>query len=343
MEHNNYKHKESDIKIINKQDRNIYNNIMNTSSNKINNIVIDRVTSAEENIKHEINKVKEGNEKVERVVTKAITTASALIKYLTLHHQSTPPLRKIKQKECIKFLRIDYNCPQEKDNYDLEKNFVKDFSRKLFVKNICKSILNMVNYKKPDMQPIWNTDSSRFNYVIKTAIDKWDEDKAGVKFTEYVIKPVLDYVLDLIHSYRTDFLAKELCNKKYTKNQLMDIMQLTGLACDLQTELNNQTFIKPMLKELTPYLRFLEYELEEIEQEEQDEIEEQVKLEELEKIKDDLENLITNKNHNNNVEDSEENSYKSDNDENSDEKSYSNKKNYKININKLKKRKQICE
>ena len=109
------------------------------------------------------------------------------------------------------------------------------------------------------------TDSSRFNYVIKTAIDKWDEDKAGVKFTEYVIKPVLDYVLDLIHSYRTDFLAKELCNKKYTKNQLMDIMQLTGLACDLQTELNNQTFIKPILKELTPYLRFLEYELEEIE------------------------------------------------------------------------------
>ena len=36
---------------------------------------------------------------------------------------------------------------EKNNNYDLEKNFVEDFSRKLFVKNICKSILNMINYK----------------------------------------------------------------------------------------------------------------------------------------------------------------------------------------------------
>jgi hypothetical protein len=153
---------------------------------------------------------------------------------------------------------------------------------------------------------------SRFNYVIKTALDKWDEDKAGIKFTEYVIKPVLDYVSDLLYTYRTQYLAKELCNKEYTKEELMDIMKLTGYTFDLHTELNNESFIKPILRELSPrkfvsdkfsrlelsldnsqpYLRFLESELEEIEQEELDEIEEKERFEELEKIKNHLENLI---------------------------------------------------
>ena len=150
----------------------------------------------------------------------------------------------------------------------------------------------MINYKNPDKQPIWNTDCSRFNYVIKTALDKWDEDKAGIKFTEYVIKPVLDYVSDLLYTYRTQYLAKELCNKEYTKEELMDIMKLTGYTFDLHTELNNESFIKPILRELSPYLRFLESELEEIEQEELDEIEEKERFEELEKIKNHLENLI---------------------------------------------------
>ena len=185
----------------------------------------------------------------------------------------------------------------------------------------------MVNYKQPDKQPIWNTDCSRFNYVIKTAIDKWDEDKAGIKFTEYVIKPVLDYVLDLIYNFRTNFLAKELCNKEYTKEELMDIMKLTGYTYDLQTELNNQTFIKPILRELSPYLRFLESELEEIEQEELEELEEKEKFEELEKIKDDLENLITHKNYNKDKDDE-------DNDNNVKNKINSRK----INISTLKKK-----
>ena len=285
----------------------------------------DIVDKSNNKVKDEIYEVKDEIQEVKTVVTNAISKASALIKYLTLHYQSTPPLKKIKQKECIKFLRIDYNCPEKNNNYDLEKNFVQDFSRKLFIRNICKSILNMVNYKKPDKQPIWNTDCSRFNYVIKTAIDKWDEDKAGIKFTEYVIKPVLDYVLDLIYNFRTNFLAKELCNKEYTKEELMDIMRLTGYTYDLQTELNNQTFIKPILRELSPYLRFLESELEEIEQEELEELEEKERFEELEKIKDDLDNLITQTN--------------SDSDSDNRDDIEINKK--KINISTLKKKKMI--
>lgn len=61
MEHNNYKHKDLNIKLENKQERHIYNNIVNKhiQNNILNNALMDRVNSVEKNIKEEINK---GNE-----------------------------------------------------------------------------------------------------------------------------------------------------------------------------------------------------------------------------------------------------------------------------------------
>ena len=62
------------------------------------------------------------------------------------------------QKDSIKLLRIDYKCPNKNENpYALEKIFIRDYKNNLFVKNLCKSILNLVNYKNPEKQPIWNT------------------------------------------------------------------------------------------------------------------------------------------------------------------------------------------
>ena len=284
-----------------------HNNIMHSAQNKnitLENIktISDNINKMQENVSDNINKLEQNvanninksNKEVVKVVNKAINRASSLIKYLMENHKTTPPLRKLQQKASIDLLRIDYNCPLDntKNPYALEKTFISDYRNDTFIKNICKSILNIVNYKNPDKQPIWNTDCSRFHYVIKTAIDKWDEDKAGIKFTEYVIKPVLDYVAELINTYRTEYLATQLDKNKCTTEELLYILKLMGHACDLQTELNNLYFIKPILKELSPYLRFLESELEEIEQEELEELEEKEKLQELEKIQSDLESLI---------------------------------------------------
>ena len=70
-----------------------------------------------------------------------------------LHHSSTPPLKKITQTNCIKLLK-NYNCPNKTE---IENNLLYDYLKKYFVKNISQSILSYVNYKKPELQPIWNT------------------------------------------------------------------------------------------------------------------------------------------------------------------------------------------
>ena len=50
------------------------------------------------------------------------------------------------------------------------------------------------------------TDCARTHYVIKTA-DNWNEDKAGVKFSEYIVKPLLAYIAELMDKYH-DKLSK---------------------------------------------------------------------------------------------------------------------------------------
>ena len=44
---------------------------------------------------------------------------ASLIKYLMQHHQNVPPIKKITDKESIKILRIDYECPLKKDYWRL--------------------------------------------------------------------------------------------------------------------------------------------------------------------------------------------------------------------------------
>ena len=309
--------------IVNQTNHNLSdtNNKINSSIsyNKIKTIVDESNQKMKDDVKEEILDVKEeinkSNQEVVKVVNKAINRASSLIKYLMENHQTTPPLKKIKKKESIELLRIDYKCPLNNKDlpYELEKTFIYDYRDDMFVKNLSKSILNLVNYKNPEKQPIWNTDSSRYNYVIKTTINKWSEDKSGIKFTDYVIRPLLHYIKDLICIYRINELEK-INVKKFTSQKLRDHFTYIQSTYKLENDIVCDKLIKDILKELSPHLRYLEIELEELEEKEKFDEEnkenedldegnkytdntsdsEQNKLDELEQIQDDLEKIINN-------------------------------------------------
>jgi hypothetical protein len=259
-------------------------NDINTMSNNMNNVKHE----IKEEIKEEIQNSKK---EVVTVVNKAITKASSLIKYLMENHRSVPPLKKITKNQCIPILRLDYNCPEEEGDYSLQKLFVRDYSKNMFVSNIAKSILKMINYKESDKQPIYNTDSSRYNYVVKITGNIWNEDKSGIKFTDYIIKPLLKYIRDLVEEYIENELEMvNMYKNTFIQNQIH--VQQKEDSYNLDIQLTNDYLIKPLLKELSPHLRFLQIELEEIE-----------KLEELTKIQDELEEMI---NGNNSSEDESE-------------------------------------
>jgi hypothetical protein len=255
---------------------------------EVNENIIKSKKEVNKNINNINNKFEEVNEniikskeEVKTVVNKAITKATSLIKYLMQNHQNVPPIKKITDKESIKLLRIDYDCPSKKPNdFVLEHRLIYDHHVNKFVKNISKSILNIIDHKKPKIQPIYNTDSSRYNYVIKTTDDAWDEDKAGIKFSEYIIKPFLLSIGELIRDYR-ETKIETVNMRKNTLAENEEHIDLLSKTLKLESDINNERLITPILKELSPFLRYLQSEIEELE-----------KYNEMEKIQKELENII---------------------------------------------------
>ena len=269
--HNKYKLKVND-KINNNK-----NKIDNTSLNKIKHIVNKSNQESNKLIANKLDDLSKSNQEVVTVVNKALTKASTLIKYLMENHNSTPPLRKINYTDCINILKIDYNCPE--DDFGLQEKFVREYKSNIFVKRISNSILKLLNHKNHDKQPIWNTDCSRNHYVVKTP-SSWNEDKAGIKFTEYIIKPILNYIRQLIHEYRTKKL-EILPTDKFTEWDRDEYYNKLSTTLTLEGQLLNETLIPDFLRELSPHLRYLHDELEEIE-----------KFEELEELQENLKKII---------------------------------------------------
>jgi hypothetical protein len=119
---------------------------------------------------------------------------------------------------------------------------------------------------------------------VKTSTELWNEDKSGIKFTDYIIKPLLKYIRDLVEEYIEEDLEKVNMRKNtFIQNQIH--VQEREDAYNLDIQLTNDYLIKPLLKELSPYLRFLQQELEELE-----------KIEELNNIQNELEEYINDQN-----------------------------------------------
>ena len=259
------------------------NNTTNNNNNTTNTNVISKLDKMDIKIDNKIDEVKEeiqnSKKEVVTVVNKAITKASSLIKYLMQNHRSVPPLKKIKKEECIPILRLSYDCPEIEGDYSLQKMFIRDYSKNIFVPNIAKSILKIINHEEQDKQPIYNTDSTRYNYVVKTSAELWNEDKSGIKFTDYIIRPLLRYIRELNEDYINVLEKVNMKKNTFYENELH--VNALDAAYNLDIAVTNDYLIKPLLKELSPYLRFLQQELEELE-----------KIEELNNIQNELEDFI---------------------------------------------------
>ncbi len=217
---------------------------------------------------------------VKTTVNRAINKASSLIKYLMEKHPTVPPLKKITTKKCIDILRIDFDCPYTQTNkYELEKEIIYEHSKGRLINVLYKSILNLVNYNNPDKQPIYNTDYTRNNYIIKTN-KLWDDDLAGVRFTDYIIKPVLNIIGEMIKDYRINELETVNMRKNSLHENEKHLEQL-GNTLTLECDIYNDKLINSLLKKLSPYLRYFEKEIEELE-----------KFDEIKKIQNELEEII---------------------------------------------------
>lgn len=281
------KRKYSSIKSYNKHKRDCKNITINKTIDKTlepinkNNteIIVDKIEDVNKNINENVNMVKEDIKVVKVKVDKALNRASSIIKHLMQYLPDIPSIKKIDKDFFENELRLTYEYDDRTftDKKDKERDFenklemvlIDDFKRNIFVKNISKTILNYVNYKDPLKQPVYSTDTSRCNYIIKINT-KWNHDINGNKLKEFVIEPILYTIENLINKYRTEHL--ELKN-----NKNVDWLYKTY---EFEQNIHNNLFIKPILKELSSYLKFTDIDLDEND----DEIEEFTIYDHIDKI-----------------------------------------------------------
>ena len=123
----------------------------------------------------------------------AITTSQ--IKRLLSCYSNAIPLNKI----------TDISQVLDEDDELFLENIAYDQQKKILHKTLGDGIVNVYKTTDPKDQSIWNTDSSRLNYLIKHAINKknsrWVIDKRGLQVTEKIIEPVLGYLKNKMCEY----------------------------------------------------------------------------------------------------------------------------------------------
>jgi hypothetical protein len=166
--------------------------------------------------------------------------------YVIKNFKSAPPLTALHDYTPIKYdkndnefveLMIYYNEQQSLDRY--LGNFI------------------IKRYKKddPTQQSLWNSDTSRLNYVIKELLANkltgWNIDKKGIKTKKCIIEPLIDFIKPLVMEYIVDL--NDSIVKLDTQHEMIQIIPKLKGANELLTVINNKTLENDVIAYISPY------------------------------------------------------------------------------------------
>ena len=238
IRHINY-HKQKKSQNNNETNNNQIINTQNNQNNNIqnNNAIIKKI----DKINDKQNIIINENKELKETINKALTRASSLINYLMKNHNTIPPLKTIAYDTFVNLLKNNFKDKQiiqneqnnkddsdsenEQELFDLAKMLINKFKKNKFINLLTQVILKYVNYKDPEKQPIYNTDCIRYNYVVKMN-KKWNEDKTGIIFKNYIIIPIIYHLNSLLKKYRHNEFEKKMKQIAKRKNNNIDIEEI---------------------------------------------------------------------------------------------------------------------
>jgi len=269
------------IRDINKKNKpNDTNSQDNTQNNDINKVVVNEIKEINKNtkiiqedvtevkeevieVKEEVSDVKHEIIGVKKEVKKAINTAKKLIKIIMENNSNVPAITMATNQKCLKAIELIFKPLtnleiESEDEYRLERRLVYEFYKNRLINTLFKVVLVLVKYKDGGNQNVYNSDSARNNYIIK--VNNWEADAAGLKFTKFIIKPLLQSLEKLVLKY-IEYI-EDRGPKKYKTFYDMDYMTHLYSASLLCTHIEKDELIKPLLNKLSPYLKYFNNELE---------------------------------------------------------------------------------
>jgi hypothetical protein len=144
----------------------------------------------------------------------------------------------------------------EQDKKKLANNIMYTYRHDIIDKYIGDEIIAVCLSDDPYRQFIWNTDASRFTYMIRDVVNKvsiWQVDKGGRKTAKYLIDPIMKEIKELmIEYYKTECQIKDGDDV----DRCVKLTEDSHTILNIIENINDKIINNKILKYITPPLMF---------------------------------------------------------------------------------------
>lgn len=181
-----------------------------------------------------------------------IKSSLSSLNYLITKCKKTPPLKELTHEGAQQIL--GYN-----GDITMIEKIVRSYRNKNISRFLGSIIAKCYKTKDPKDQSIWNTDVSRLTYIIRDIIGKngqpeWVMDKKGIRVGEYIIQPVLNFIVPLIEEYIGDIHKKNKIEPNI--NNQMNNLRYMASARELLLDISLGKIEKDISRYLSAHLQF---------------------------------------------------------------------------------------
>ena len=139
----------------------------------------------------------------------------------------------------------------EKLVYKHKEKILDDYLGKIIVRHYKK--------KDPAQQSIFNSDTTRLTYIIRELFSNkkidWTVDKKGIKTTNYIIRPFLKHIVDLIREYVNQ--KTKIDRKNVDTEALIANFDNLKFANEILHSIEKNELSESVLKKISPHFYFI--------------------------------------------------------------------------------------
>jgi len=197
----------------------------------------------------EVEKENEELKEVNKDVIKTNKYAMSAFNYLAKTFKETPALNRVRVDQLDTIMYKDHNTD---DDFKLVESLIYYHRFKRLHEYIGDTIVALYRKHDPETQSIWNSDTQRLSYIIRTLVDddiEWKRDNGGKKVLKVVINPILEYIEKKIKGYILELPEDKYHPKKFNE-MILDAHKLSRELKDIKD------LGRSILGYITPFFHF---------------------------------------------------------------------------------------
>lgn len=204
------------------------------------------------------NSVKQTGDAIQQTRNAIQQTGKAMniLSYAIKHLNKAPPVKKLNNSDTIKMLTYD-----NKNKSDIGKDIIYYFNKNTLDVYFGDMILHVYKKKDPQEQPLWASDTSRLTFIIRELVGsgedanvEWIKDKNGIRFTKYIIEPLLDKAKIIMNNFAN------CCTEKFKVIKSIDDGMILLKDSESATKIIEQITLGKLhidvLRYISPYFCF---------------------------------------------------------------------------------------